>query len=131
MLMDALTRIIADRSDGALFFGNYYMMDYELMGDDARAAIIAESARSGSNRSCLPWCRLIQNNGRCGSRRDPDPLPSLTFLELRGRWQSGVTSVVVISQNWLSQWLSRGPGSAKTMEAVPVDEKPKPVRISL
>src|SRR5262245_12645601 len=46
-MMDALTRIIADRSDGALFFGNYYMMDYELMGSDARAAIIAESAKLG------------------------------------------------------------------------------------
>jgi hypothetical protein len=46
-LMEALTRIIADRSDGALFFGNYYMMDYELMGGDARAAIVAESAHFG------------------------------------------------------------------------------------
>jgi hypothetical protein len=47
-LMDSLTRIIADRSDGALFFGNYYMMDYELMGGDARAAIVAESAKRGT-----------------------------------------------------------------------------------
>ncbi len=47
-MMEALTRIIADRSDGALFFGNYYMMDYELMGGDARAAIIAESAKLGT-----------------------------------------------------------------------------------
>jgi hypothetical protein len=47
-LMEAVTRIIADRSDGALFFGNYYMMDYELMGGDARTAIIAESAKLGS-----------------------------------------------------------------------------------
>jgi hypothetical protein len=47
-LMEAVTRIIADRSDGALFFGNYYMMDYELMGGDARDAIIAESAKLGS-----------------------------------------------------------------------------------
>jgi hypothetical protein len=46
-LMDALTRIIADRSDGALFFGNYYLMDYELMGGDARAAIVAEAAKLG------------------------------------------------------------------------------------
>ncbi len=46
-MMEALTRIIADRSDGALFFGNYYQMDYELMGGDARAAIIAESAKLG------------------------------------------------------------------------------------
>jgi len=47
-MIDALTRIIADRADGALFFGNYYMMDYELMGSDARAAIIAESAKFGT-----------------------------------------------------------------------------------
>jgi hypothetical protein len=46
-MMEALTRIIADRSVGALFFGNYYLMDYELMGGDARAAIIAETARRG------------------------------------------------------------------------------------
>ncbi len=52
-LMDGLTRIIADRSDGALFFGNYYMMDYELLGGDARAAIVAESAKLGT-RPFLP-----------------------------------------------------------------------------
>ena len=46
-MMEALTEIIADRSDGALFFGNYHMMDYELMGGDARAAIIGESAKLG------------------------------------------------------------------------------------
>jgi hypothetical protein len=46
-MMEGLTRIIADRSDGALFFGNYYMMDYELMGGDARVAIAAESAKLG------------------------------------------------------------------------------------
>jgi hypothetical protein len=46
-MMEALTRIIADRSDGALFFGNYHMMDYELMGGDARTAIIGESAKLG------------------------------------------------------------------------------------
>jgi hypothetical protein len=41
-MLESLTRIIADRSVGALFFGNYHLMDYELMGGDARAAIIAE-----------------------------------------------------------------------------------------
>jgi hypothetical protein len=46
-MMEALTRVIADRSVGALFFGNYRLMDYELMGGDARAAIIAESAKRG------------------------------------------------------------------------------------
>ena len=30
-MLESLTRIIADRSVGALFFGNYHLMDYELM----------------------------------------------------------------------------------------------------
>ena len=46
-MLTSLTRIIADRSVGALFFGNYYLMDYELMGGDARAAIIAEAEKRG------------------------------------------------------------------------------------
>jgi len=44
-MLDALTRIIADRSVGAAFFGNYYLMDYELMGGDARQAVIDEDAK--------------------------------------------------------------------------------------
>lgn len=44
-MLDLLTRIVADRSVGAMFFGNYYLMDYELMGGDARDAIIAEDAK--------------------------------------------------------------------------------------
>jgi len=47
-LLRSLTRIIADRSVGALFFGNYHLMDYELMGGDGRAAIVAESAKRGT-----------------------------------------------------------------------------------
>ena len=46
-MLESLTRIIADRSVGAVFFGNYHLMDYELMGGDAREAIIAESAKLG------------------------------------------------------------------------------------
>ena len=46
-MLTSLTRIIADRSVGALFFGNYYLMDYELMGGDARAAITAEAEKRG------------------------------------------------------------------------------------
>ena len=46
-MLDSLTRIIADRSVGSMFFGNYHLMDYELMGGDARAAIIAEDAKHG------------------------------------------------------------------------------------
>jgi hypothetical protein len=46
-MLALLTRIVADRSVGALFFGNYYLMDYELMGGDARDAIIAETGKRG------------------------------------------------------------------------------------
>jgi hypothetical protein len=46
-MLESLTRIIGDRSVGSMFFGNYHLMDYELMGGDARAAIIAESAKRG------------------------------------------------------------------------------------
>jgi hypothetical protein len=46
-MLEGVTRIIADRSVGALFFGNYYLMDYELMGGNGRKAIIAESAKYG------------------------------------------------------------------------------------
>jgi hypothetical protein len=83
--MEALTRIIADRSDGALFFGNYYQMDYELMGGDARAAIVAESAKLGTKPFLPPVVPF-------GSRQWPmritpglDPLPSLTFHKRIGR----------------------------------------------
>jgi hypothetical protein len=44
-MLESLTRIIADRSIGAAFFGNYYLMDYELMGGDARQAIIDEDMK--------------------------------------------------------------------------------------
>jgi len=44
-MLTALTRIVADRSVGQLFFGNYHLMDYELMGGDGRDAILAETAK--------------------------------------------------------------------------------------
>ena len=46
-MLESLTRIIADRSVGALFFGNDRLMDYELMGGDARAAITSETTKRG------------------------------------------------------------------------------------
>ncbi|MGF7160645.1 hypothetical protein FHS85_002276 [Rhodoligotrophos appendicifer] len=46
-MLESLTRIIADRSVGELFFGNYHLMDYELMGGDARDAIEAETKKRG------------------------------------------------------------------------------------
>jgi len=44
-MLDSLTRIVSDRTVGQLFFGNLYMMDYELMGSSARDAIVKESAK--------------------------------------------------------------------------------------
>ncbi|MFK8253859.1 hypothetical protein [Ancylobacter terrae] len=40
-MLTGVVRIISDRSVGGLFFNNYRLMDYELMGGDARKAIIA------------------------------------------------------------------------------------------
>jgi hypothetical protein len=53
-MLESLTRIIADRSVGSLFFGNYHLMDYELMGGDARAAIIAETGKRGMTPNLPP-----------------------------------------------------------------------------
>ena len=46
-MLESLTRIVADRSVGQLFFGSYHLMDYELMGGNARLAIVAESKKRG------------------------------------------------------------------------------------
>ena len=63
-MLDSLTRIIADRSVGELFFGNYKLMDYELMGGDARKAIIAEMPRRGKTPFLPPPCRSAPSSGR-------------------------------------------------------------------
>src|SRR3981081_1106124 len=46
-MLESLTRIIADRSVGSLFFGRYNLMDYALMGGHARAAIVTVSGKRG------------------------------------------------------------------------------------
>jgi hypothetical protein len=46
-MFDVLIRTVADRSVGQVFFGNYYLMDYELMGGDARKAIEVEDKKLG------------------------------------------------------------------------------------
>jgi hypothetical protein len=46
-MLDSLTRIIADRTVGELFFASPRLMDYELMGGDARDAIVAEAGKRG------------------------------------------------------------------------------------
>src|SRR5438132_11083366 len=57
-MLASLTRILGDRSVGSLFFGNYHLMDFELLGGDARAAIIAENAKRGTMPflpPLVPW----------------------------------------------------------------------------
>lgn len=46
-MLDVLGRIIADRSLGMMFFRDYYLMDVELLGGGARAAIEREMAARG------------------------------------------------------------------------------------
>ncbi len=46
-MLTSLTRIIADRSVGEVFFGSYHLMDYELMGGDGRKTIISEMKARG------------------------------------------------------------------------------------
>ncbi len=53
-MLGSLMRIVADRSVGAAFFGNYYLMDYELMGGDARQAIIDEDKKRNITTNLPP-----------------------------------------------------------------------------
>jgi len=46
-MLTSMVRIISDRSVGVLYFNNYHLMDYELMGGDARKTIIAEMKKRG------------------------------------------------------------------------------------
>jgi hypothetical protein len=77
-MLGSLTRIIADRSVGDLFFGSYHLMDYELMGGDARDAIIAETAKRGMPAVLPPvvpfgshqWPTLVTPGPGAGSIKD-------------------------------------------------------------
>jgi hypothetical protein len=53
-MLDSLTRIISDRTVGETFFGSRYLMDYELMGGDARDAIAAETEARGMTTQLPP-----------------------------------------------------------------------------
>lgn len=53
-MLVSMTRIIGDRSVGELFFGNYKVMDYELMGGDGRKTIISEMQRRGKQAFLPP-----------------------------------------------------------------------------
>lgn len=53
-MLVSMTRIIGDRSVGELFFGNYKIMDFELMGGDGRKTIISEMQRRGKQAFLPP-----------------------------------------------------------------------------
>ena len=63
-MLTSMVRIISDRSVGALFFNSNHLMDYELMGGDARKTIISEMKAAGSSPSCRPPCRSAPSSGR-------------------------------------------------------------------
>jgi hypothetical protein len=46
-MLTSMVRIISDRSVGGLFFGNDRLMDFELMGGDARKTIVSEMQKRG------------------------------------------------------------------------------------
>ena len=77
-MLQSLTRIIADRSVGQLFFGSYHLMDYELMCGDARDAIVAEVAKRGMQPNLPPvvpfgshqWPTLVTPGPGPGSLKD-------------------------------------------------------------
>jgi hypothetical protein len=52
-LVDVLVRTVADRSIGKVFFGNYYLMDAELLGSAARHAVEVDAKKKGK-KALLP-----------------------------------------------------------------------------
>ena len=54
VMLNLLTRIVADRSLGNLYFGNYYLMDYELLGSGARRAIVEQCKQRGMKPTLPP-----------------------------------------------------------------------------
>src|SRR5271170_3706048 len=53
-MLDSLTRIIADRSVGAAFFGDYHLLDYELLGGAAPQEIIEEDKKNNISINLPP-----------------------------------------------------------------------------
>lgn len=60
-MLHILGRVIADRSLGMTFFRDYFMADYEIVGDGARAAIEREMAARG-REAVLPTLAPFHSN---------------------------------------------------------------------
>ncbi len=67
-LLDVLTRIVADRGLGMVFFKDYFLMDVELLGGGGRAAIEREMTETRAeapvaHSGAVPLQRLAVENG--------------------------------------------------------------------
>jgi hypothetical protein len=60
-MLEVLTRIIADRALGMVFFRDYFLMDVELLGGGGRTAIEREMAKRG-NKPLLPTLAPFRSN---------------------------------------------------------------------
>ncbi|MBL8799901.1 MAG: hypothetical protein JNM56_38825 [Planctomycetia bacterium] len=60
-MLDVLTRIVADRALGMVFFRDYFLMDVELLGGGGRAAIEREMAKRG-RKALLPTLAPFRSN---------------------------------------------------------------------
>jgi hypothetical protein len=60
-MLDVLTRIVADRGLGMVFFKDYFLMDVELLGGGGRAAIEREMTKRGQ-KPLLPTLAPFRSN---------------------------------------------------------------------
>lgn len=60
-MLDVLTRIVADRAVGEIYFKDGYVMDAELIGGGARKAIIEETTKRGIKPVIPPLARFKSN----------------------------------------------------------------------
>lgn len=61
-MLEVLTRIVADRSLGKVFFNDYYLMDVELLSDPSRRALREQVAQRGM-QLLLPTLCPFHSNG--------------------------------------------------------------------
>jgi hypothetical protein len=60
-MLEVLTRIVADRALGMVFFRDYFLMDVELLGGGGRAAIEREMTKRGK-KALLPTLAPFRSN---------------------------------------------------------------------
>jgi hypothetical protein len=61
-MLDGLTHIVGDRALGQMFFGDYYLMDVELLSDPSRRAIKGQVVKRGM-KLLMPTLAPFHSNG--------------------------------------------------------------------